>query len=92
MSVCLSYLIDIQLPNKVTSFVRRLKFIMAHRGFTFRGLQDTSGVSASKLCGYAHGKGDPRLDTVRRVAKALGVSVAELIGESKLVMKRRPKG
>ncbi len=32
---------------------------------------------------FEAGEGDPRLSTLRKVAKALGVSVAALIGESK---------
>ena len=35
----------------------------------------------SSLARYEAGQGDPQLSTLRKIAKALGVTVAELIGE-----------
>jgi len=63
--------------------MQRFKQIRKQRGLTLRGLKKMSGVAVSNLFRYEAGEGDPRLSTVRKVAKALGVSVANLIGESK---------
>ena len=46
-----------------------------------RALKKASGVAVSSLARFEAGKGDPQLSTLRRLAKALSVTVAELIGE-----------
>lgn len=65
----------------------RLREIRARRGVTLRELKRLSGVPVSCLALYEAGQGDPQLSTLRRLAKALNVTVAELIGE-----KPRKKG
>jgi transcriptional regulator with XRE-family HTH domain len=47
-----------------------------------RALKRCSGVAVATLARIEAGNYDPRLSTLRRLAKALKVSVAELIGES----------
>ncbi len=61
----------------------RLRAIRKQRGLSLRALKKASRVAVSALAKFEAGVGDPRLSTVRKVAKALGVSVAVLIGESK---------
>ena len=51
------------------------------QGLSLRALGDLSGVHYVSLAKMEVGQLDPRLSSVRRVAKALGVSVSELIGE-----------
>ena len=63
--------------------MQRFKQIRKQRGLSLRALKKKSGVAVSNLFRYEAGEGDPRLSTLRKVAKALGVSVADLIGESK---------
>jgi transcriptional regulator with XRE-family HTH domain len=63
--------------------MKRLRLIREKRGLSLRALKKASSVAVSNLARYEAGQGDPRLGTVRKVAKALGVSVADLIGESK---------
>lgn len=63
--------------------MQRLRSIREQRGLSLRALKRASGVAVSNLARYEAGQGDPRLSTLRKVAKALGVSVAVLIGESK---------
>ncbi len=63
--------------------MRRLRAIRKQRRISLRALKKASGVAVSNLARYEAGEGDPRLSTLRKVAKALGVSVAVLIGESK---------
>ena len=63
--------------------MQRFKQIRNQRGISLRELKKASGVAVSNLARYEAGEGDPRLSTLRKVAKALGVTVAVLIGESK---------
>ena len=46
-----------------------------------RGLKKVSGVAVATLARIEAGGYDPRLSTLKRLAKALDVTVAELIGE-----------
>ncbi len=59
----------------------RLRGIRERKGVSLRGLKKTSGVAVATLTRIEAGGYDPRLSTLRRLAKALGVTVAELIGE-----------
>ena len=54
---------------------------MTQQGFSLRTLAEKSGVHFVSLAKMEAGTLDPRLSSVQRVAKALGVSVSELIGE-----------
>lgn len=51
---------------------------------SLRGLKKRSGVAVATLARIEAGGYDPRLSTLRRLAKALHVTVAELIGERSL--------
>ena len=59
----------------------RLRAIRERRGVSLRALRAASGVAVSSLAQFEAGKGDPQLSTLRKLAKALHVTVAELIGE-----------
>ncbi len=59
----------------------RLREIREGKGVSLRALKKRSGVAVSSLARYEAGQGDPQLTTLRKIAKALGVTVAELIGE-----------
>ncbi len=59
----------------------RLRAIREGKGVTLRALKKTSGVAVATLARIEAGGYDPRLSTLRRLAKALHVTVAELIGE-----------
>jgi len=50
---------------------------------SLRALSGAAGVAVSNLQRLEAGKGDPQLSTLKKLAQALSVSVAELIGESK---------
>jgi len=63
--------------------VLRLRAIRKQRGISLRALKSATGVAVSNLAKLEAGKGDPQLSTLRRLAKALKVSVGELIGDSK---------
>ena len=61
----------------------RLRAIRVQRGISLRALKAATGVAVSNLQKLEAGKGDPQLSTLQKLAKALKISVAELIGESK---------
>ncbi len=58
-----------------------LRAIREGKGVSLRALKKASGVAVATLARIEAGGYDPRLSTLRRLAKALGVTVAELIGE-----------
>ncbi len=59
----------------------RLRAIREGKGVTLRALKKSSGVAVATLARIEAGGYDPRLSTLRRLAKALRVTVAALIGE-----------
>lgn len=62
----------------------KLRMIREGKGVSLRALKVLSGVAVATLVRIEAGGYDPRLSTLRKLAKALGVSVAELIGEHPL--------
>ena len=53
------------------------------RGLSQRALAERAGMPYPMIARLELGQTDPRLSTLRRLAKALNVTVAELIGEGK---------
>ncbi len=62
----------------------QLRAIREGKGVSLRGLKAVSGVAVATLARIEAGGYDPRLSTLRRIAKALDVPVAVLIGEQSL--------
>ncbi len=60
--------------------IRRIRI---EQGHSLRTLADRVGMSYVALYRLESGVTDPRLGTLRKLAKALGVTVADLIGEGK---------
>ena len=69
------------------SSMTRLRAIRERKGVSLRGLKKTSGVAVATLARIEAGGYDPRLSTLRKLAKALDITVAELIGERSLKRK-----
>jgi transcriptional regulator with XRE-family HTH domain len=62
-----------------------LKGIREKRGLTQEQLADLSGVHQSVISAIERGQTlSPRLDTLKKLAGALGASVEELVAEDKL--------
>ena len=59
-----------------------LRQIREGKGVTLRALKKISGIAVATLARLEAGKGNPQLSTLRKIAKALDVTVSELIGES----------
>lgn len=75
------------------TFGEKLKQIRESKGFGVNQLALKSGVNASQISRFENGKRkDPQMDTVKKLAKALDVSVSELIGngDSKEVKEKAP--
>ncbi len=60
-----------------------LRAIREGKGVSLRALKALSGVAVATLARIEAGNYDPRLSTLRRIAKALDVTVGELIGEAR---------
>jgi transcriptional regulator with XRE-family HTH domain len=65
----------------------RLRQIREGREVSLRGLAKLAGVGVATLARMEAGNWDPRLSTLQKLAKTLGVTVAELIGETSLKRK-----
>jgi transcriptional regulator with XRE-family HTH domain len=66
----------------------RLREIRERKGVTLRALKKMSGVAVSTLARFEAGQGDPQLSTLRKIAKALNVTVAKLIVERPIKIKK----
>lgn len=63
------------------TFGEKLKNFRESKGLGVNQLALKSGVNASQISRFENGKRkDPQMDTVKKLAKALDVSVSELIG------------
>ncbi len=59
----------------------KLRQIRARKEVSLRKLAKAAGVGVTTLARMEAGEWDPRLSTLQKLAKTLGVTVAELIGE-----------
>ena len=59
--------------------MQTLKNRRAERGLTVADLSKRSGVSRAAIMQLERGENDPRLSTLRGLAKGLGCTVSELI-------------
>ena len=60
-----------------------LRTIREGKGVSLRALKALSGVAVATLARIEAGDYDPRLSTLRRIATALDVTVAQLIGDER---------
>ena len=69
-----------------------VRAIREAQGMTQRALASRAGITQAALFRLESGATDPRLSTLRKLAKALNVTVADLIGEGKPARKRAGRG
>jgi XRE family transcriptional regulator, regulator of sulfur utilization len=62
----------------------RLRQIRERKEVSLRALAKLAGVGVATLARMEAGKWDPRLSTLKKLARTLDVTVAELIGEKSL--------
>ena len=60
----------------------RIRKYRLERGYTQQQLGEKSGRAESTIRRYEIGKLNPKLETIKKIANALGISVNELIDES----------
>ena len=68
-----------------------LRRIRTEQGKSQRALAAAAGITQAALFRIESGEADPRLSTLRKLAEALGVTVAEIIGEGRPA-RRRTRG
>ncbi len=61
-------------------FCERVKKLLQEKKLSQAELSSLSGVTAPSLCRYLRGEIEPRVDIVRNIARALGVSESYLLG------------
>lgn len=61
--------------------MRRVKVLREGKRLTLKELEELSGVDGSLINRIENGKVTPRVDTAVKLARALGVSVDELLVE-----------
>lgn len=71
--------------NDILSDIMRLAEIRLKRQLSQRDLAAKAKMSQAYLCRIEVGKADPSLSTLKRLALALGVTVSELVKESRLM-------
>ncbi len=76
------------LYSNMTQGLLLLKQIREEQGYSIRALAEKVGMAYPALFRLESGEADPRLSTLRKLAKALNVTVADLIGEGKPARKR----
>jgi len=69
----------------------QLRKFRKDRGFTLKSLAEVSEVHYVSLARLETGKFDPRLSTLRKLAKALKVTVCDLIDVQPLTKQKRRK-
>lgn len=57
----------------------QLKRLMDERGLNITKLSELTGITNANISNMIHGKTSPNLDTITRLAKALGVEPWELL-------------
>ena len=72
--------------TETRAFGQRLRSARVHAGLSQSGLESRSGIPKARLSRYENGHVLPSIDTLGRLAAALGVSEASLLGDQRAVM------
>jgi transcriptional regulator with XRE-family HTH domain len=68
------------------AFGKRLRGARVHAGLSQSGLESRSGIPKARLSRYENGHVLPSIDTLGRLAAALGVSEASLLGDQRAIV------
>jgi len=69
------------MKSAIGVFGDNLKKLRMSRELSQRGLARLAKITASQVCGFESGKSSPNLATLKKISKALKVSLVELIGD-----------
>lgn len=72
------------MPTGTETFAKRLQMCRVNSGMNKRELGDMVGLAPGNIGKYENGTTVPRLDSAFKLAKALGYTLNELTGVSKL--------
>jgi transcriptional regulator with XRE-family HTH domain len=72
--------------------VETLREFRRHKGWSQKDLADESGVGQDTISGIEKGRHEPRPSTLRKLADALGVEVADFFREPALPKAEAPRG
>ena len=61
------------------TFSENLKQIRINKGFSQKEIAERLGVSQPSYAQYENGKRNPKLETVRKIADALGIYISDLV-------------
>jgi len=70
----------------IMKFNERLKTLREDRGLTQVQLSEKTGITARMIQNYERGSHRPRFEGAEKLANALGVPVAELLGQSGMLI------
>jgi len=68
------------------TFGQRLRAVRLHAGLSQSGLEMRSGIPKARLSRYENGHVLPSIETLGRLASALGVSEASLLGDQRAIV------
>jgi transcriptional regulator with XRE-family HTH domain len=68
------------------TFGQRLRAVRLHAGLSQSGLETRSGIPKARLSRYENGHVLPSIETLGRLASALGVSEASLLGDQRAIV------
>lgn len=69
-----------------TSFGQRLRQTRIRAGMSQSDLEEASGIPKARLSRYENGHVAPSIHTLERLARALGVSEAALLGDERAIL------
>jgi transcriptional regulator with XRE-family HTH domain len=67
-------------------FGHRLREARVHAGFSQSELEELSGIPKARLSRYENGHVEPSIQTLARLARALNVSEASLLGDQRAIL------
>jgi transcriptional regulator with XRE-family HTH domain len=70
------------------TFGRRLRETRLRAGLSQSDLEDVSGIPKARLSRYENGHVAPSIQTLQRLAGALGVSEASLLGDQRAILEQ----
>jgi transcriptional regulator with XRE-family HTH domain len=68
------------------TFGQRLRDARIRAGYSQSHLEEISGIPKARLSRYENGHVEPSIQTLERLARALGVSEASLLGDDRALM------
>ena len=72
--------------TQVRHFGTRLREARLHAGLSQSELEELSGIPKARLSRYENGHVEPSIQTLNRLARALNVSEASLLGDERRAM------